>query len=158
LVLLFDGLGDARFGADAQDVIDYVVAILGAPTKDSDWVEAIQFTCPGSRVRFIDWGDLTLTFGDESSVTTGRDHFVSWEYGRPEGAILSPAGVMTPEGIGVGSTVAELQAAYPAAIVSAGDEVVASSAQLSEGLFAFVTSADSAGVITDLIGGQPCGE
>ena len=158
LPLLPDGLGDAKFGADAEDVIGYVASILGAATFDSGWVSAGERTCPGTRVRGVDWGDLALTFGDESNVTSGRDHFYSWSLGPPDGAILSPAAMATPEGIGIGSSVSDVQAAYPAAIVSAGDEIVASSARLSEGLFAFVTSADGSGIVTALVGGQGCGE
>lgn len=109
-------------------------------------------------MRNVDWGDLSLIFGDESNITGGRDHFYSWSLGPPDGAILSPAGMATPERIGIGSSVSEVQAAYPAAIVSAGDEIVASSARLSEGLFAFVTSADGSGLVTALVGGQGCGE
>ncbi|MEZ5247747.1 MAG: hypothetical protein R2713_00570 [Ilumatobacteraceae bacterium] len=53
LTLRPDGLGTARFGADPEQVISYVAAILGRPTEDSDWVdETTAFPeCPGDEIR-----------------------------------------------------------------------------------------------------------
>ena len=158
LPLLADGLGDVKFGASAEDVITYVKSILGAPTGDSGWVHAADLGCPGDHARGVSWGDLVLEFGDTSTVTSGNDHFFAWVLGPPQGAALSPAGMTTPEGIKIGSTVAELQAAFPSATVFAGDDTVASSATISDGLFAFITAADPAGSITAMLGGQGCGE
>ena len=112
----------------------------------------------GRAARNTSWGDLTLTFGDQSGVTSGFDHFYSWAFGPPAGALLAPAGMATPAGISVGSTVTQVQAAYPASTVFAGDEVVASTISISEGLFGFVTTAEPDGIVTALLGGQGCGE
>ena len=161
LTLRSDGIGDALFGAEPESVIDYVNGVLGAPTTDSGWVSAPERTCPGTEVRSLSWGDLSLLFGDQSTVSSGRRHFFNWSYGPARaGAVIVPAGVTTaaPGRIGVGSTVAQLRAAYPTAIISAGDEIVGPSAAISDGLFAFLSNPMSTGVVISLVGGFGCGE
>jgi len=156
LALRFDGVGDARFATVPDDVVGYISGVLGTPTADSGWVAAVERRCPGTEVRSVAWGDLSLLFGDASNLTTGRRHFFAWSFGPTSGAAISPAGLHTPEGIGVGSTVAELRAAYPAATLFAGDDLTAASAQISEGMFAFLNESGDAGVVTALLGGQGC--
>lgn len=156
-----DGVGDALFGAEPESVIDYINGLLGAPTSDSGWVSAPERTCPGTEVRSLSWGDLSLLFGDQSTVSGGRRHFFNWSYGPARaGAIIVPAGMTTaaPGRIRVGSTVAQLRAAYPTAIISAGDEIVGPSATISDGLIAFLSNPTSSGVVISLVGGFGCGE
>ncbi|CAB4873217.1 unannotated protein [freshwater metagenome] len=156
-----DGVGDAIFGADPDGVIDYLNALFGAPSSDSGWVSAVERTCPGTEVRSVSWGDLALLFGDESSVSSGRRHFFAWSYGpAPSGVAISPAGLATaPPGlIGIGSTVAQIRAAYPTASISPGDELVGPSAAIGDGLVAFLTNTSRTGVVTSLVGGFGCGE
>ena len=114
-------------------------------------------TCPGTEVRFITWNDLTLTFGDESNVSSGRQHFYAWSLGPPAGAVV-PFGMHTPEGIGIASTVAEIKVAYPAVALFEGDELALASAHISEALFAFLTETADNGSIVAMLGGQGCGE
>ena len=159
LSLLPDGIGDARFGAVPDDVTAFISGILGTPTKDTGWVDAASRTCRGSQVRFVSWGDLTLSFGDESDIATERQHFYSWTFGPPSGTSISPAGLMTPERIGIGSTVAQLRAAYPASQFIEGDDVNTPRAILPSGVVAYLTDTSDAGAITVMNGGQPgCGE
>jgi hypothetical protein len=154
--LRFDGIGDARFGADPDDVITYISDIIGDPTADTDWINARSVGCLGEEARTVSWDDLHLTFGDESNVSTGRRHFYAWIYGPPSGSAIAPAGMATPLGISVSSSVAAIQAAYPGAQLIAGDAQVTPSAQLSAGLFAYLTDARQTGVVTVLEGGQVC--
>ena len=159
LSLLPDGIGDARFGAVPDDVTAFISGILGTPTKDTGWVDAASRTCQGSQVRFVSWGDLTLQFGDESNIATERQHFYYWTFGPPSGTSISPAGLMTPERIGIGSTVAQLRAAYPAAQFIEGDDLNTPRAILPSGVVAYLTDTSDAGAITVMNGGQPgCGE
>jgi len=113
LTLRGDGIGDATFGNDADDVTSYISGILGGPTADSGWFNAASQTCPGTEARFVFWNDLLLVFGDESNISTGRRHFYYWSLGPPAGLEIDPARGHDVEGIGVGSTVADIRAAYP---------------------------------------------
>jgi hypothetical protein len=158
LPLRFDGIGDVRFGTDPDDSVAVISGVLGAPTSDSGWVDAASRTCPGSEVRFVKWGDLTMEFSDDSSVSSGRRHFFAWVFGPAAGLALVPQGMKTPEGIGIGSTVAELRAAYPAADLFTDDELAGPYSALQEGLLAFLSDPTDTGVVTSMVGGQGCGE
>jgi hypothetical protein len=158
LPLRFDGIGDARFGTTPDDVTAYMTSVLGAATADSGWLDAPSRTCPGSEVRFVEWGDLHLLFSDDSNVSSGRRHFFAWSFGPPNGVEIVPAGMKTLAGIGVGSTVADIKAAYPAARIFGGDELSSASAALSDDLFAFLTDTTDTGTVISMLGGQGCGE
>jgi len=158
LPLRFDGVGDVRFGADADSAIFVVASVLGGPTDDSGWINAVSLTCPGTEVRLVSWGDLTMYFGDESTVSSGRRHFFHWSFGPPAGIEIVPKGMKTPEGIGFGSSVAEIRAAYPLVTIFGGDELASASALLRDDLFAFLSDTTDEGRVTALLGGQGCGE
>jgi hypothetical protein len=42
LPLRYDGIGDVRFGADADGAVQVISGVLGAPTSDSGWGGAIR--------------------------------------------------------------------------------------------------------------------
>ena len=108
------GLGTARFGADAAAVIDYVRSMFGEPTGDTGAVPASQFgACPGTVVRTVSWHDLSLSFGDEGSTVPGRLHLFAYMLGPRAGEALVPDGLHTTAGVGVGTGVAQLAAVYP---------------------------------------------
>ncbi len=155
-----DGVGDALFGAEPEGVISYLRGLLGPPSTDTGWVSAVQRTCPGTEVRNVTWGDLSLLFGDQSNVSSQRRHFFSWSYGPPAGEVISPFGLTTaaPALIGIGSTVSQLRAAYPSAVIFAGDELVGPWATITPGLLAYITNTGPAGVVTSFVGGTACGE
>ena len=157
LTLDDDGIGDAVFGDDPDLVVSTVVAVLGEPSEDSGWIDAIARTCPGTEARFVRWGGLTLTFGDESSITSGSRHFSSWSFGPPDDVVQAPAGLATPAGIRLGSTVADVGRAYPSASLFGGDDLGTASVQINDNLFAYVTSIEESGVVTAMVGGQGCG-
>ncbi len=109
-----DGLGVVSFGADMDEAVAAVTAALGAePSDDTGWIDPFaEFgTCPGTEVRGVSWGDLRLIFGDADTrlVPLGERHFYGFTYrtGR-----RGPDGLTTAEGIGLGSSRAELEAAY----------------------------------------------
>jgi hypothetical protein len=156
LPLRADGIGDARFGADPDDVVKYITTVLGPFTGDSGWVDAPSRECPGTEVRYVAWGDLNLIFSDSSKYATGRRHFFTWAYGPPEGVAIVPAAMTTLDGIGIGSTVAQLKAKYPAARVFAGDAAGTGSSTLTADLYAFMNGADDNSVIVGMLGGEPC--
>ena len=159
LVLSETGLGTAAFGAEADGVVSYVDSIIGAPTTDTGWVDPATFgACPGTELRIVTWNDLSLYFSDESIVATGRRHFMSYIYGPAFAAEINPLGLRTSNGIGVGSTVAELRGAFPTAVVNPGDELAGPSFFIVDGLFGYLSGISDADVVTEFVGGFGCGE
>jgi hypothetical protein len=159
LVLRTNSLGEAAFGADPDPVIAYVTSFIGAATVDSGWVDPLTVgACPGTELRSVMWGDLTLYFSDDSNITTGRRHFFSYVYGPLFGAAIAPAGLKTDAGIGVGSTVAELTGTYPAAVINPGDDFGGPSFFINEGLGGVLTGVTPTDTVTSVLGGQVCGE
>jgi hypothetical protein len=148
------------FGVEAEAVISYVTAILGPPTADSGWADPNSAfgVCPGTEVRGVTWGDLLLLFSDESGVASGRRHFFSYTLGPAFGASITPAGMATPEGIAVGSTVAALKSAYPGVYVYGGDDVFGPYFVVGESLTGFLTGDSDADTVQSVIGGVTCGE
>lgn len=151
------GLGDALFDADADGVVEYVNSILGIPTTDSGWIDPVATgtACPGDEVRFVDWKDLSLFFTDDGS---GVRHFASFTYGPAFGSAIAPYGLATDAGVGVGSTVASLRAAYPAVVVNPDDGFTGPSFQIEDGLYGFLTGTDDTDTIISFVGGFGCGE
>lgn len=155
------GLGDATFGADADETIAYVTAILGSSTNDSGWVDPIEAgaACPGTRIRFVDWHDLSLFFTDESPAASGLPHFASYSYGPAvDGSSINPFGLTTKGGVGVGATVEFLRATYPAVRVDAGDDISGPSFLIQDGLMGFLTGSSNSDTIISFVGGYGCGE
>jgi hypothetical protein len=153
-----DGLGDAVFGADAEGVIAFVATFLGPPTTDSV-VDPLQFTCPGTTLRLVTWGDLTLYFSDSSSVASGYLHFFSYVYGPSFGTQIAPFGMRTDAGVVIGSTVADLRRAYPDVIIDPGEPgFVGPNFSIIDGLTGFLTDAADIGQVTEILGGFGCGE
>ena len=159
LVLSDTGLGDAAFGADPDEVVSYVRSILGPPTRDSGWVDPLQTfgVCPGNEVRGVTWHDLQLLFSDESIVLNGRRHFFNYVYGPASGSTVLPDGMRTANGIGIGSSVADLRAAYPDAQVYP-EEIFGPYFVVNENFTGFLTGVTDADTIISFIGGLGCGE
>ncbi|MBI4883741.1 MAG: hypothetical protein HY826_06765 [Actinobacteria bacterium] len=158
LDLSADGLGGESFGAESTGVISYVESILGAPTSDTGWLNNVSIgaACPGTEMRQVTWGDLVLTFADESPAAVGTRHFAAYSYGPPAAAFANPFGLTTDAGIGIGDTVAELLIVYPAAAVN--DDEFGPTFQIEAGLFGFLTDVTVTGTITSFVGGFGCGE
>jgi hypothetical protein len=147
------------FGFDDEDTISAVTAVLGAPTIDSGWVA--EPLCPPPVVRTVRWGDLWLLFtqGETDFWTAGVPHFFTYQYSgtTPE--------LFTTEGIGVGSTLGMLEAAYggPDLVIedSPFDPVDGFwSYKLASwtGMWGFSSGQDSADLVTSINGGRGCGE
>lgn len=108
LILKSDGLGEASFGTEPEAVMSYVSSILGSPTEDSDWVAPEEFSCPGTAVRRVKWGVLSLMFGDQSESVDGRAHFMSYTYGVIDKFGQEPTGLRTSDGITTTDSVGSL--------------------------------------------------
>ena len=97
VVLAPDGLGIVAFGDDSETVLAALAGVLGPPVDDRP-----LGSCPsGEADRLVQFAELAVLFGG------GR--FVAWDVGPASGALPPLA---TAEGIGVGSSVAELRTAY----------------------------------------------
>lgn len=97
VVLAPDGLGVAAFGDEAEAVLAGLAAVLGPPGDDRP-----LGSCPsGEADRLVQFAELGVLFDG------GR--FVAWDVGPASGALPPLA---TAEGVGVGSSIAQLRAAY----------------------------------------------
>ncbi len=154
-----DGLGIVTFGDDPEGAITAVAAVLGDPSADTGWSDPLSISaCPGTQVRRVTWGALSLFFGDESTVASGTPHLFAYSYGSVEDLESEPVGLATPEGIGLGSTVVYLGAAYPDVVIEPGeDDVIEPSFFVDESLSGRLTGGAGDDLVTVIIGGDPCG-
>jgi hypothetical protein len=160
LELTADGIGSAIFGASPDGVIEYVTSILGGNTGDTGWVDPFDFAaCDGTRARRVDWGVLSLLFGDASIYSAGRDHFIGWEYGRVGEIGDEPVGLRTPGGQTLGGRVVDLLAEFPEASVNEGDDEldIPSNFYVSDSFYGLLSGVGSDDVVTVMFGGYGCG-
>lgn len=159
LQLRDDGLGELRFGDDPDQVIAAVAAVLGSPTDDTGWVSSDAVAlCPGEEFRSVEWGVLRLSFGDVSSFAVDRRHFNAWDYGIEGQLGEEPTGLLSVGGVGLGTRVDELRAAYPEVQVFDGEEGLFPPAYYVNDTFdGFLTGTTDADVVTVMFGGQRCG-
>jgi hypothetical protein len=160
--LELDGVGPARFGDDAEVALAALTALLGEPNDDSGWVPAFTSpfgVCPGVEVRGVRWGPLRVLFGDQG--TAARTMF-TWVYASgllPAGeAVGAAGGLQTPEGIGLGSSIADLELGYPEVVVSTGIYGPTFDTAVFAGYAGTISSDGIDGFVTSLVGGAPCGE
>ncbi len=128
LQLTVDGLGDVLFGLDPETVIADISALYGEPDFDSGWVPSepnIFGTCPGETMRAIGWGSLAAIFIDDGTTDLGGWFYTytyGYDYSENIGGV-DPRGLNleTADGIGLGSTVADLEAVFGAGLAVTGD-------------------------------------
>jgi hypothetical protein len=159
LILGRDGLGVAAFGDKADETVAAVTAVLGEPDNDSGWVDPLSIgACAGEQARFVAWGSLYLYFSDESAFGHGEPHFFGYSYGSESDLEAIPEGLATTEGIGLGTTVAFLRAAYHDVVVEAGEEgLFPSNFYVDANLSGRLTGGNDDDLVTVIIGGDPCG-
>lgn len=154
LVLRGDGLGVVDLGAAPDDAIAAVTAALGDPTFDTGWEPSSSTygTCPGERIRGVEWDHLVLLFTDGDTAYGSGEHLFTW---RLTGA---PPALGTAKGLGYRARVADAEELYP-------DDVEAT--EPHEPFLGFLTIAVDGGaitayldgdVITNLEAGARCGE
>jgi hypothetical protein len=102
------------FGDDTADVLTGMSAVLGDPDHDTGWHK--DDVCEGSATRRVEWGDFELVFTKGANgLLPDSLTFQQWHM---SGTSALVASMVTPAGIGVGSTVADLKHAYPDAKVT----------------------------------------
>jgi hypothetical protein len=159
LILSDRGIGAALLGAAPDGVISYITSVLGSPTDDTGWVDpSTFFACSGTTVRRVEWGVLTLVFGDESPLASGRAHFMSYTYGAVDRLGDEPQELRTASGVELGSTVADLRVAHPEVSLDEGDPAVdiPPSFFVSDGLRGLLTGIDDDDLVIVVFGGTGC--
>lgn len=159
VVLARDGLGVADFGERADVAIGAITAVLGEPTADTGWVDPLTLgTCAGDQARAVSWGSLQLFFSDRSDAAADEPQLVAFSYGTVSDLAAFPEGLATPEGIGLGTTVSFLRAAYPEVVAEPGEDgLVEPSFYVDDDLSGRITGTDDDDLVTVIIGGDACG-
>lgn len=166
VVLTDRGLADiATFGDPMDRVLSSLRERLGPPDEEvineNNPEGNIFGICPGGSNRYVRWGRLWVLFTGQSRYGQGRWHlFAYYVKGEQVSGRPDPA---TQLGIHVGSTVAELRAAYGHQVrifpievpPSDGFRIGPGNGPAIDGLLSS-TTAD--GRVTQLHGGQGCGE
>ena len=113
LVLAADGLGAIKFGDPTDELLAALTAVLGPsdwqgrPNNPAGLVNIWNSDSTGYGLR-VSTGTSTEFCGTEGYRNDGVDHFYAWTYG-------GGLGLTTAGGITIGSTAAEVLAAYPEA-------------------------------------------
>jgi hypothetical protein len=176
-----DGLGVAAFGAAEREALDRLERHLGAPDERGSWGGATPFgTCPGP-VRAVRWGRLYVLFtnGPTRYVAGGRWHLFAYQVDAIRRTVVDPGyngptpppeppplrgySPRTPAGIGFGSTLAQVRAAYGhRAKVSFGEPGMVHRVRVSFGaagdLWGSLSGGTPRSTVTGLTAGAICGE
>ncbi len=154
IVLRGDGLGVAALGAAPDRAIAAVSAALGEPTVDTGWQSPFSAygTCPGDRIRGVEWDHLVLLFTDGDTAFGSGEHLFTW---RLTGA---PPALGTSKGLGYKATVADAEELYPGdvEVTKPDDPFPGFVTILADG--GTITGYLDGDVITNLEAGSGCGE
>ncbi len=151
-----DGIGAFAFGVPDAPVRAALTQAFGAPESDDALPAG---SCSGGATRSVSWGDLHVLFGPDEG---GKPTLYGWTYGTDDPP-ATPA-VATGEGITVGSTRDELQAAYGAKVNVTEDETVGAVRFTVEGsryqlaLSGLLTGPAGTDKVRALFAGSYCGE
>ena len=158
LLLRGDGIGTAGFGADPGGGIEYMNSYLGSPSNDTGWIDPVTIgTCPGTELRLVSWGVLSVQFGDVSELVQGRRHFFAYSYGEQGEIGSAPAGLQTTRGVAIGSRVIDVRAAYPAATINPEDDFTPPLFYVNDSLRGYLTGVEDDATVTAILGGSECG-
>ncbi|MFQ5966940.1 MAG: hypothetical protein ACE5MI_04935 [Acidimicrobiia bacterium] len=171
LVLNPDGLGAVAFGTSPDDTVAVVTAAVGEdPDLDTGWVDSFDNpygTCPAPEVRGVEWGILVTLFTKAATdfASEGTEHFFAYMYApNPSKPGAGPHGLVTAEGIGLGSSRTQLQGAYQDRVEIFDDEIFGSFFQIDldfesdTALGGNLTGPEDTDQVSSFLGGQGCGE
>jgi hypothetical protein len=153
LVLSPDGLGPLHFGEASGSVVGRLTTALGRPDKDAPVPP--EKRCGATRL--VEWSNLQILVNDAPDAPSRSTGFVGWFYGLP-----SPKPSLflkTENGVGLGTTVAALKAAYGDGVdIERGEQGPAFSVMAESGiLLGQLTSMADTGMVTYLQSGSFCG-
>ena len=123
-----EGLGDVLVGYPPDVVIADISALFGSPDHDSGWIASepnIYGACPGRFMRAIGWGSLVVIFVNDTTDPLDERFFTysyGYDYSENAGGVDPRGlGLVTEAGIGIGSTVTDLETAYGSRVTIDGD-------------------------------------
>ncbi len=166
LVLTEDGIGAAVFSGDPEGVITFLSRFVGAPTADTGWVDPFDISaCSGTELRVVSFGGLRLTFGDVSSILEGRRHFFAYTYGTYtyDGTSVTatdqtPPGLVTESGVGLGTNLLSLEAAYPGLELNPADDFFPETFVVNDNFRGALTGLADDSTVVNIVGGQDCAD
>ncbi|HSJ72178.1 MAG TPA: hypothetical protein VLA29_11105 [Acidimicrobiia bacterium] len=126
LVLRASGIGAYDVGMPAERVIEGISSEIGGSDADSTESDSsvIVPDCGVASVRLVSWGNLVLFFSGEEPDSP----FLTWSYGfdpmTASADDLRQLGLVTDEGISLGSSRADVERAYRGRIMIQDDEVI----------------------------------
>ena len=112
LVLTAEGIGPLPFGTQAARAMSGLTQALGR-------AETVTSIPPGANcaaTRMFRWKDLDVLVNEVSARSGGTPGLAGWSMG----TAASSVGLKTDKGIGIGSTMAAVRAAYGSALTIAG--------------------------------------
>lgn len=135
---------------------------LGPPSSDTGWISPTSDVgrCPGTAVRVVRWGSLRVYFSD-GPTAYGEETSHLFYFNNSSAETDEIVDIPTPRGVGLGSSVADLEAAYGDAVtvessITFGPTFVVDPA--GPGILSgTLTVATDDGVITSIAGGFGCG-
>jgi hypothetical protein len=113
LVLMPDGIGPLPFGMQAARAMNGLTQALGR----AEQVIAVPPTANCGATRIFRWKDFDALINEVSARSGGSPGLVGWSLRAPA---PSSVGLKTDKGIGIGSTLAAVRAAYGSAVTIAG--------------------------------------
>ncbi|MEW6477531.1 MAG: hypothetical protein AB1679_35215 [Actinomycetota bacterium] len=152
IVLAGDGVGPLKFGTNSAHTIARFMQALGQPEKN----QPLPAGTACGATRRLQWGNFQVLVNEVSSTSgAGRPGFAGWFLGATTGA---PLDFKTDKGIGLGSTVAQLKAAYSDAIVARGESGPGFTVTVPGGiLLGQLDALTDAGKIKNMQAGNYCG-
>ena len=113
LVLAPDGIGPLPFGMQAARAMNGLTQALGRAEK----VTPVPATATCGATRIFRWKDFDVLINEVTARSGGNPGLVGWSVGA---TAPSSVGLKTDKGIGIGSTLAAVKAAYGPAVTVAG--------------------------------------
>jgi hypothetical protein len=154
IVLSPDGVGVIQFGNNSANTLKQFIEALGEPEKNTP----LPAGSACGATRRLHWANFQVLVNEVTSASgAGKPGFTGWFLGPPTAA---PLDLKTEKGITVGSTVADLKAAYAdgLAVASRGEEGPGFTVVAPTGIMlGLLTSADDTGKIKDIQAGNYCG-
>jgi hypothetical protein len=154
IVLAADGIGAMKFGNNSANTIKRFIEALGEPEKNT----ALPAGTACGATRRLHWANFQVLVNEVTSASgAGKPGFAGWFLGPPTAA---PLDFKTDKGITVGSSVAELKAAYGDAVTvaSRGEEGPGFTIVVPTGIMlGLLTAGTDAGRIKDIQAGNYCG-
>lgn len=113
LVLASDGIGPLPFGMQAARAMNGLTQALGR----AETITPVPANANCGATRIFGWKDFSVLVNEVTAQSGGSPGLAGWSLGA---AAPSGAGLKTDKGIGIGSTLGAVKAAYGSAVSLAG--------------------------------------